>query len=380
MSPNMKNGEVIYKGDLLLSKSQDVKIFAEKYPNCIDITGNLGIYGEVSNLECLRNLKKIGGSLRITNNKITNLNFLSHLVEIAGELYIEDNKQLLSLQGLENLLHIKSDGKFFSSWEEQGLFIEWNPKLIDISALKKITKIAFSLVISNNNELKTLIGLNNIQNVGILGIGSNPELVDISALNNLRHVAHHIFINNNDKLISIDCLKNVKSVGKGIYFRNNALIEDMDGLPAYQAKKSVVNELEMDFVQSIEKYIPTVQKQDIKEMIDSQLKSVGGLFIDASEATDFIYAFAHIFFKFHHDVFVTKKHFEESLTAICKWHNVPSKDYKYYDICVGELVLPNKENHKWSLGFVFCNYEPETRAFFNYDGWEYKGISMVMPL
>jgi len=83
---------------------------------------------------------------------INNLNGLTNITAISGELLITDNDDLISLAGLENLNTVGS------------LSIPWNANLSTLSALESLNSVG-ALSIGNNEFLTTLTGLENITSI-----------------------------------------------------------------------------------------------------------------------------------------------------------------------------------------------------------------------
>jgi hypothetical protein len=163
----------VHVGDLTLSTQAQVDAF-----NFTEVTGILFINDGPS-------------------GNITNLNGLSELTKIGHGLLITDNRFLTDISGLQNLTSVGEAGG------ASGLFI------------------------TDNNILTTLNGLSNLTWVRNLSIGDNPMLTSIAALSNLTHLTH-VSIKNNDALTSIDALFQVTSTGD-IVIEENLLLQDLGG-------------------------------------------------------------------------------------------------------------------------------------------------------
>ncbi|HET8803411.1 MAG TPA: hypothetical protein VFM72_02445, partial [Aequorivita sp.] len=99
-------------GFITFASQSQIDNFAISYPNCTEIDNSVIIEeatsGNITNLNGLSQLTKVG-TLRIQNNSaLTNLNGLNNLTTItiydsSGRLFIRNNQSLQNLDGLENL-------------------------------------------------------------------------------------------------------------------------------------------------------------------------------------------------------------------------------------------------------------------------------------
>lgn len=107
----------------------------------------------------------------------------------------------------------------------------------DLSPLSELTQV-IKLVINNNNSLKNLNGLSNLQVVnGDLFIGQgdgieggNSSLNDISALSNIESLNGTLIIFNNDNLNNLNGLESLESVGRHLVIANNDNLNSLNGL------------------------------------------------------------------------------------------------------------------------------------------------------
>jgi len=146
----------------------EIDSFQIIYPGCMEIEGDVTIYGDdISNLDGLNTVTSIGGTLQIGNN-----------INISG-----DNPVLISLEGLGNLSSVGGD-----------LLLMGNDSIVDLSSLESLTSIGGSLGIGDmyyqasavpNLSLLSLDGLDNLAFIGddirIMG----GILENISALSSL---------------------------------------------------------------------------------------------------------------------------------------------------------------------------------------------------
>jgi len=109
--------------------------------------------------------------------------------------------------------------------------------ITDLSPLSDLIHV-FKLVINNNNSLKNLNGLSNIKIINddlFIGEGQdlkggNAALEDISALSNIASLGGKLIIYNNDNLISLIGLESLKTVGKDLVIDNNIKLDNFCAL------------------------------------------------------------------------------------------------------------------------------------------------------
>jgi hypothetical protein len=144
----------------------------------------------LENLQCFSNIKFIRNYLSISNNNslidLSGLDSLERIGIYSGTnssgpnnpekvLVIEDNRNLLSVNGLNNLREIKGD-----IWIYNNFFLE------NIDGLSNLLSIYQNLNINLNTNLNNLDGFQNLSYVnGDIQITSNPLLRRFCGLHNL---------------------------------------------------------------------------------------------------------------------------------------------------------------------------------------------------
>jgi hypothetical protein len=173
-------GQCLPNGITITTQNQ-ISDFATNYPGCTVILGDLNISaGNFDTLEGLEQITAIEGALNIMNTQfISTLNGLDNLETIGKDINIQ-NTTLQSLAGLESLTTISG---FVNS------------------------------VISNNNQLENLNGLNNLNFWGRgLLLNDNNSLSELTALSNVTSMGGNgagIHIINNDALTSLSGIDNI---------------------------------------------------------------------------------------------------------------------------------------------------------------------------
>ena len=82
-----------------------------------------------------------------------------------------------------------------------GLFVNWNPQLLDLDGLKALASITGDLMIWNNDSLEYVRGLSGLQDVrlAMLDIRGNDELLHLDGLEGLVG-ADRLFITYNTRM------------------------------------------------------------------------------------------------------------------------------------------------------------------------------------
>ncbi|MGY3794653.1 T9SS type A sorting domain-containing protein [Aquimarina sp. 433] len=225
-----------------------------------DLSIGRGILGDdgnplLENLKGLKKLSSVGGTFRIIKaNSITDLNGLESLTNIDGSIEICKTKNLSSLSGLDNIQNENINGDFivssndglvslgdFSSLKsiKKRLEINSNINLESLSGLDNITSVYSSLLISGNNEIKDLIGLNSLITIGEgdttyangLNICCNTKLTTLEGLNNLKLILDGgLSIKSNDNLETVSVLTNLESIDGTIFIFDNDQLLDLNGM------------------------------------------------------------------------------------------------------------------------------------------------------
>jgi hypothetical protein len=169
----------------------EIDNFQTNYPGCTEIEGNVTIQGnDITNLNGLNVLTAIGGAVYIADNfALTSLTGLNNLTSIGGGLGISFTA-LTSLTGLNALTSIGGE-----------LEISFTA-LTSLTGLNALTSIGDHLIIQNNDELTSLMGLGNIDagSISWLTINYNDHLSSCevqSICDNLASPNGPIYINNN---------------------------------------------------------------------------------------------------------------------------------------------------------------------------------------
>lgn len=273
---------------ITLKTQTEIDNFSVNYPGCTEIIGDVMINGpDITNLDSLivltklgkgleiaftnlpdlsglGNLSSIGGALSlISDSSITHLNALENVTHIGAGLVIIELPMLTSLAGLENStfssgasLTIASN-PMLASLDKIGVFssvsncvISGNNMLQNLSGLGTVDSIVSLFIainaslndltslsnayidsdcsVSANPVLTSLTGLENMISLNNLEISGNPALTDLNPISNLKQVAY-CNISSNDALSDLSGLENVDSIGS-LIISNNALLTNLTAL------------------------------------------------------------------------------------------------------------------------------------------------------
>ncbi len=241
----------------VLSYAQDVQLNHQThvdnfYPGT-SYTGNItigrvGQGGSVSNITSLFNLsvlRELNGNLIISKNELLeHLDDLSQLKIINGSLEILSNEKLEDIDGLSALDTVMQNIKIINnmalkdidglsdnlSYVSNILRIQNNNLIDKIDNFSKLLNDhSFDLIISNNDNLKTISGFDNLTRIGGIHVGSNLILEHIKGFSNLTEIDINCNLSANNSLSNIDALSTVTVMGALQINYNNSL-PNLDGL------------------------------------------------------------------------------------------------------------------------------------------------------
>lgn len=206
-------------GNYYVTTQEEAEDFANLYPECDTLNGNLTITGDdILNLPGLIGIKRINGyfSSGPTQNLI-NFSGLDSLKVITGGMQIgwwegSYNSALQNFTGLDNLTSV---GR---------VEIINNQSLQNFQGLGNLRKMTMVDIVYNDN-LTSLNGLNKLDTINdYLHIAGNPVLADLSALINLKRINGWLEIGHNDLLTSLHGLDSAKMDNLSITY--NAMLSE----------------------------------------------------------------------------------------------------------------------------------------------------------
>ena len=235
---NNLHSQTCLPGVHFFNSQEQIDNFPTEYPNCRAIEGSIYIEGnDINNLIGFSNINKFYSHLRIeTCHNLYNLTGLNN-VDTIGELIIHVNENLSDLSGFEKLKCIKdgllqiSDNNSLNSltgldslnYVEKDIIISFNEQLISIDGLESIST-AESITIEYNSSLSNITGLQNLSEVTAdFIIQENGSIQDLVGLETLTTVGGDLIIKENANLVSINGLNGIDSISH-LYITNNELL------------------------------------------------------------------------------------------------------------------------------------------------------------
>lgn len=164
-----QNSNNCFEGGLILTSQAEIDDIFKNNSNCRTVNGGLLISGQdINNLDGLKNLSKIEGTLNIVNNQFLNdIKGLENLKSILS-LGLVNNNNLTNLDGLNNLNSIEKNIKIIN-----------NHKLETINAIRNIKfNNTAKIIISGNINLSKCVIKNlcsNLENLVDITINDNAE-------------------------------------------------------------------------------------------------------------------------------------------------------------------------------------------------------------
>ena len=193
-------------GNYYFSSQAELDSFQDDYPECYDLHGNMKISGEdITSLSGLSEITSVEGNFSVyRNDSLIDFTGLSSLGTIGNNFSIgwyegKGNPSLINFNGLEGLNNV--GGR---------IGIYFNDALMNLSGLGSLTSIG-GLDIVANYSLVSLSGIENLDSISEdLSISSNIYLLNLMGLENLTYVGSILMIQNNDSLKSLSGLDNIE--------------------------------------------------------------------------------------------------------------------------------------------------------------------------
>ncbi len=222
------SNQSVCTGDIIVESQDEVNSF----PGCIIVDGNLKIQSP--------------NGLTGASSDIYDLSPLMGLKEITGNLEISNNDYLLSLHGLEDLIHINALAINYCdsltdilpllgiSGELNTISITKNLSLLNIDGLNGVTSVVGTVNIADNAALTHINGLTNLTSAAtpygsVFSLVRNPSLTNIQGLEKLSNVGSFFAIDNCSALQALDGLENLSTVGMFV-LTNNPILQDVGAL------------------------------------------------------------------------------------------------------------------------------------------------------
>ncbi len=160
------------------------------------------IQGAVNNLQGLSNIEELGKNVFILDTQLTDLDGLQSLTKIGGSLYIEDNMNLASLVGFQNVSSIAEN--ISSPVVGLGILIRNNPGLTSIQEFSGLIELRGGVLLSNNGLLSLNGPFTNLSEIeGSLSI-QEATIPDLTGLENLQRIGRDLLITNSGIQVKVE--------------------------------------------------------------------------------------------------------------------------------------------------------------------------------
>ncbi len=218
----------ICQGDVILRTQAEVDAFC----GCEVIEGDVFLgekdggdlpNSDIINLNTLRTIKVIKGSLVIGRILMENLSGLENLKIIGTTLTTVFNPNLKNFEGLDNLIEINDD---FVSIQ--------NSKLENFVGLDKLEKIDDYIYIESNQLLTSLNGFNNLTTINNFQLEKCPSIKSLKGLDNLEKTTDWFIVKQNEGIESVEGIEKLEETGTDFVFVENPNLISISGLERFQ--------------------------------------------------------------------------------------------------------------------------------------------------
>lgn len=209
------DGDIMIKDNPIL---EDITAFG----NLNFITGRVRIINNASlqSVDGFESVHKVDGIELYDNMMLSDLNGFNSLDAITSVIVLKNNSALTNLSGLEKI----------STCEY--LTIENSPSLTSLKGLENLQEIKYKITISHSG-LFNLNELGNLTRTQRLELSDNSNLENILGLNKLTTLAENAYgisITSNNQLKSLVGLDNLKRVDGQIFIGGNQMLNDFCSL------------------------------------------------------------------------------------------------------------------------------------------------------
>lgn len=275
-------------GDIYFQSQQELEDFAQSFPNCTDIAGQLYIdsdNGSVISLAPLKRVKSVRGGLNIYITFVADLHGLDSLQTVHGGFHLVDNYRLKSLAGLSSLTNLDfiylTNNDSLSTMAGIGPVNPDSLTYISITGNPLLSACAEPVICAHLNRGGGNLINNNapgcnssfqIQNVcnpgsacfpgdltiynqkqlddyisnfgacthfpGTIKLGPSDEedpIVSLAGLNKLKSIGGHLWIEGNPRLKSLHGLDSLERMMGQLIIRHNDSLVDLSGLGALKS-------------------------------------------------------------------------------------------------------------------------------------------------
>jgi hypothetical protein len=180
----------------------------------------------LTQIPAFNHLKRCNSLQIVDNPQLNNLPVLLPAVDsIYGDVLMDENPILDNLEGLNEVLYVGG-----------GFSCTVSNSLKNMAVLEKANTIKKGILINYVNELTTLTGLENVQNINPdanIEIGYAPKLTSIPAFNQVKHL-NDLEIYQCGQLTSISGFNSLDSLYGSLDINNNASLTTLQGFGPLQ--------------------------------------------------------------------------------------------------------------------------------------------------
>ncbi|SRX54341.1 T9SS type A sorting domain-containing protein [Aequorivita sp. CIP111184] len=225
-------------GRYVLSSQADVDAFGVNFPTCRE--ADLLISGsDIVDLTPLQNIIKTDVLVQ-HNPLLTTLEGLNNVSE-CNEILIRNNPLLIDVSALAHISSVyrvtvdaNNSLQEIVGWDaltnaSLGIEITQNDQLQSLEGLQNIGNTE-ALTIRQNANLENLNGLQGLASIINLDIEENASLSDISALSNLQTSLSTLSIAQNQQLSNLNGLEGIQNIYGLLWIKNNPQLENVNGL------------------------------------------------------------------------------------------------------------------------------------------------------
>lgn len=204
----------------------DIDNFATDYPGCTEILGTINILNDVSDLSGLSQLTRVNGDFKIlsNNNNILTLAGLENItsyyrLQISGS-NIVDAEALSNIETIGSSITIGNTAITDLDLNKlksvgQGLNISGNTRLKSLNKLDSLTSMSSDgfIFINYNDSLEYIDAFHELESAYTIRLISNYHLKTLNIFSNVKTVLDEIHIVNADSLTFINTFDSLKTLG-----------------------------------------------------------------------------------------------------------------------------------------------------------------------
>lgn len=244
-------------GDVVISNQSEYDSLVFNFPNADSILGNLTITDLNIDFNFFSQIKYIQKKLSIHNSNLESLHFFADIdfgslelvslpllkslpilknIDTLDNLKLSNLDSLISIEGLQYVTHVNGSLELLQLEALENINGLNNIRSIDylkmtgtsvkdLSYLVDVNQLR-NLNITNCDQLLSINGLSNVDDLKYVTLNSNYRLVDLFDPLDQDSLSY-LYLTNNSALKNLECFKHIKQLGR-IIVKNNYNLESMD--------------------------------------------------------------------------------------------------------------------------------------------------------